>query len=183
MTAARGAVFLDRDKTIVADPGYLHKPEDVLLLPGAAEAVATLQRGGWPLVIVSNQSGMALGMYGPKEFEAVNARIRELLGPSGSAIVGAYYCPHHPDYTGPCECRKPGVKLFRDAAAAHHISLGDSWFLGDRWSDVEPARTLGGHGLLVNPDPLSEHSRSAATAGIRTVPTLLDAARLIGPRR
>lgn len=183
MTAARGAVFLDRDKTIVADPGYLHKPEDVALLPGAAEGVSTLQQGGWPLVIVSNQSGMALGKFGPKDFDAVNARIRELLGRAGAAIVATYYCPHHPDFTGPCDCRKPGVKLFRDAAADHSISLGDSWFLGDRWTDVEPARTLGGHGLLVNADLLSEHSRWAAAAGIRTVATLLEAARLIGPRR
>jgi D-glycero-D-manno-heptose 1,7-bisphosphate phosphatase len=183
MTVPRGVVFLDRDNTIVADPGYLHDPGQVTLLPDAAEGVGALHRAGWPVVIVSNQSGMARGLFGPKEFEAVNARMRQLLGPAADAIVATYHCPHHPDFTGPCECRKPGVKLFREAAIAHHIALGDSWFLGDRWTDVEPARTLGGRGLLVNADPLSEHSRLAATAGIRTVPTLLEAARLIGPRR
>jgi histidinol-phosphate phosphatase family protein len=182
VSAAKGAVFLDRDNTIVADPGYLHDPSQVTLLPGAAAGIAALQRAGWPVVIVSNQSGIARGMFGPQEWEAVNRRMLELLGPAGSAVAGTYYCPHHPDFTGPCECRKPGVKLFRDAAATHHLSLGDSWFLGDRWSDVEPSKALGGHGLLVNSDPLSEHSRQASAAGIRTVPTLVEAARIIGPR-
>jgi histidinol phosphatase-like enzyme len=74
------------------------------------------------------------------------------------------------------------VKLFRDAAMKHRIDLGESWFLGDRWTDVEPAATLGGRALLVNADPLSEDSRRASEGGIRTVPTLLEAARRIGRR-
>lgn len=180
---ARGAVFLDRDNTIVADPGYLHDPAQVALLPDAAAGIAAMQKNGWPVVIVSNQSGIARGMFGPRDWEAVNSRIRELLGPSADAIVDAYYCPHHPDFTGPCDCRKPGVKLFRDAAATHHLDLGNSWFLGDRFSDVAPSRSLGGRALLVNPDPLSGASREAAEAGIRTVSTLLEAARIIGPQK
>ena len=183
MSDTKGAIFLDRDNTISADPGYLNKPADVQLMPDAAAGIAAMQQGGWPVVVVSNQSGMALGLHGVPEYEAVNRRIRELLGPAGTAIIGEYYCPHYPDVTGPCECRKPGVKLYRDAAATHHLALGESWYLGDRYTDVLPARTLGGRALLVHPDPLSEASREAATAGIRTVPTLLEAARIIGPRR
>jgi histidinol-phosphate phosphatase family protein len=182
VSGSRGAVFLDRDNTIVADPGFLHEAAKVELLPDAGAGLAALSAGGWPLVIISNQSGMARGLYGPEGWDAVMRRLQELLTPLGVRLLDAAYCPHHPDFTGPCDCRKPGVKLFRDAAMKHRIDLGESWFLGDRWTDVEPAATLGGRALLVNADPLSEDSRRASEGGIRTVPTLLEAARRIGRR-
>lgn len=182
MSGSRGAVFLDRDNTIITDPGYLHEAGKVELMPDAAAGLAALSAAGWPLIVISNQSGMARGLYGAEGWDAVMRRLSELLQPHGVRLLDASYCPHHPDFTGPCECRKPGVKLFRDAAAKHRLRLDDSWFLGDRWTDVEPAMTLGGRALLVNADPLSENSRRAAEAGIRTVPTLLEAARRIGRR-
>jgi len=177
-----GAVFLDRDNTIVRDPGYLHDPSAVELMPEAAAGLAALSEQGWPLIVVSNQSGMARGQYGPEAWNAVNARIAELLGPA-TPIAAFYYCPHHPDFTGPCDCRKPGVKLFREAARAHGISLEASWYLGDRWSDVQPAQVLGGRGLLVHPEPSPEVSLSAAAGDIRTVRTLREAAAVVGTRK
>ena len=74
MSDTKGAIFLDRDNTIAADPGYLNKPADVTLMPDAAAGIAAMQQGGWPIVVVSNQSGMALGLHGIPEYEAVNRR-------------------------------------------------------------------------------------------------------------
>ncbi len=178
--ASRGAVFLDRDGTIIEDTGYLHDPALVALRPGAADGLAVLAAAGWPLVIVSNQSGIARGRYGPDAFGITMRRLEALLAPHGVRFLAAYFCPHHPDFTGPCECRKPGVKLFRDAAEAHRLDLASSWFAGDRWRDVEPALTLGGRGVLVDADPLSPDALKAARHNMKVVPDLPAAAPIIG---
>lgn len=149
MAELRGAVFLDRDGTLVHDPGYLHDPADVRLLPGVADGLARLAAADWPLVLVSNQSGIARGLYGADAFHAVNRRVAELLPSPAVRFAGAYHCPHHPDFTGPCDCRKPSPKLFRQAASDLGLDLARCWFVGNRATDVEPARTLGGHGILV----------------------------------
>ena len=179
MSGARGAVFVDRDRTMVEDPGYLHRVEDVRLLPGAAAGLGAMAAAGWPLVMISNQSGMALGKYGPDAFLAVLARIGELLAPSGARILAAYYCPHLPEISGPCECRKPGTLLYRKAAAEHGIDLAASWYLGDRWTDVMPATLLGGHGILVG-DPTPDDARLAREAGMHLAPDLVGAAAIVG---
>ena len=144
--APRGAVFLDRDGTLVEDPGYLHEPADVRLLPGVAEGLQRLAAAGWPLVLVSNQSGIARGLYGGEAFRAVNQRLEEL---AGVRFAGAYHCPHHPEFTGPCDCRKPAPKLFREAARDLGLDLAASWFVGNRRGDIEPARTFGGRAILM----------------------------------
>ena len=179
-SAPRGAVFLDRDGTLVRDPGYLHDPTAVELLPGVAPGLATLARAGWPLVIVSNQSGIARGLYGPEAFAAVLARLDELLAPHGVRFTGAYFCPHHPDITGPCDCRKPGVALFEQAAREHRLDLARSWMVGDRLSDVEPAGRLGGHGLLIETPEAPDDAARARAQGFAVAPDLVAAARLVG---
>jgi D-glycero-D-manno-heptose 1,7-bisphosphate phosphatase len=179
-SAPRGAVFLDRDGTLVRDPGYLHDPTAVELLPGVAPGLAALARAGWPLVIVSNQSGIARGLYGPDAFDAVLARLGELLAPHGVRFAAAYFCPHHPDITGPCDCRKPGVALFEQAAREHRIDLARSWMVGDRLSDVEPARRLGGRGLLIETPEAPDDAARARAQGFAVAPDLVAAARLVG---
>ena len=150
---ASPAVFLDRDGTVIEETGYLHEPGKVKLLPGAAQAIKQLNERGFLVVTVSNQSGIARGLYTVADYAAVQRRLAELLeaqgGGGGAHLDGAYFCPHHPRFTGPCECRKPGLKLFRDAAAALDIDLKRSWWVGDRLSDVQPARALGGKAILV----------------------------------
>ncbi|PYO87150.1 MAG: hypothetical protein DMD66_11310 [Gemmatimonadetes bacterium] len=143
---ASPAVFLDRDGTVIEETGYLHEPGKVKLLPGAAQAIKQLNERGFLAVTVSNQSGIARGLYTVADYAAVQRRLAELLeaqgGGGGAHLDGAYFCPHHPRFTGPCECRKPGLKLFRDAAAALDIDLKRSWW-------VQPARALGGKAILV----------------------------------
>ncbi len=145
----RRAVFLDRDGTIVEDPGFLHQPGKVRLLPGAGEAIHQLNQAGWLVITVSNQSGIACGLYDAAAYQAVQRRLVELLAAHDARLDGAYFCPHHPEFTGPCECRKPGLLLFREAQAALGLDLTSCCWVGDRLSDVEPARKLGGRALLV----------------------------------
>lgn len=182
MTSSGGAVFLDRDNTIVSDPGYLHDPDQVALLPGAADGLAAMAAAGWPLVVVSNQSGIARGLFEPEAFHAVMRRIEALLAARGVHVLASYFCPHHPDVGGACDCRKPGALLFRQAAAEHHLDLSESWFIGDRWRDIQPALTLGGRGILVDGDPLSSDALEASRHAFRIVPDLVSAARHIGRR-
>src|SRR2546422_723257 len=137
---ARRAVFLDRDGTIVEDPGFLHVPGKVKLLPGAASAIKQLNDRGFLVIIVTNQSGIARGLYTAEDYAAVQRRLAELLQKQGAHVDAAYFCPHHPLFTGPCDCRKPGSKLFREAQQALDIAFTRSWWVGDRLADVQPAR-------------------------------------------
>ena len=178
--APRAAVFIDRDGTIVEDPGYLHEPARVALKPHAALGLARITKAGWPIVVISNQSGIARGMFGEDAYRAVMSRIRELLDPAGARLMADYFCPHLPRITGSCECRKPGTLLFRQAATEHRLDLARSWYLGDRWRDVEPALALGGRGLLVGAPEGSEDAREADAHGIMKAPNLEAAARIVG---
>ena len=140
------AFFLDRDGTINVEIGYLHEPERTLLLPGVADAVAAIHRAGFLAVAVSNQAGVAKGFYPECVIAAVHARIQSLLLAAGGrdALIDAwYYCPHHPDFTGPCDCRKPAPGMFLRAAADFALDLGKSYMIGDRMSDLEAGRTAG----------------------------------------
>jgi D-glycero-D-manno-heptose 1,7-bisphosphate phosphatase len=168
-----GAVFLDRDGTLCEDPGYLHEPALVRLLPGVAEGLRRLAAAGWPLVLVSNQSGIARGLYQQSAFDAVNRRVEEL---AGVRFSGTYFCPHHPDFTGPCECRKPALKLFRDAARDLGLDLARSWYVGDRMGDVRPAAALGGRGLLVPAAAREADPAEARLEGVSSAPGFLEAA-------
>jgi len=141
------AVFLDRDGTLVEDPGYLNDPSRVKLLPGAGEAVAALKRAGYLVVIVTNQSGIARGLITPAQYEAVAARTAELLAAAGGPPDAQYHCPHLPEISGPCGCRKPGLDLYRQAIARFGIDPARSWWVGDKESDLLPAGALGGRGI------------------------------------
>jgi D-glycero-D-manno-heptose 1,7-bisphosphate phosphatase len=174
----RRAVFLDRDGTILVEKNYLADPDDVELIPGAADALRRLGDAGRVLVVVSNQSGIARGYFGETEYRAVERRVQELLAAEGVVLDASEHCPHHPEFTGPCECRKPGLALFRKAAGALDIDLAGSAFIGDRPGDVLPALDFGGLGILVRTGYGAEHIRDVPP-GIRVVADLPEAAELV----
>lgn len=186
MEPLRPAVFLDRDGTINVDTHYLRRPEDVALLPGAAEAIARLNRAGVPVIVVSNQSGIGRGLLTCAEYELVRARLDELLAMRGAQVNATYICPHAPSAESGdpvCDCRKPGTLLFRTAATDHSLDLARSTFIGDRWRDVAPALAFEARGILVpSPDtPASDVARASASAEMLVEPTLGAAvARLLG---
>jgi len=177
------AVFLDRDGTIVDDPGFLHEPEKVKLLPGAAVAIRRLNDASYRVIVVSNQSGIARGLYTVRDYEMVQERLGALLAAHGARIDAAYFCPHHPQFPGPggasCECRKPGLTLFREAQAAFDIDFAQSWWVGDRLSDVQPARVLGGDGVLVATGDGNLHQGQARAIGVTVVADIGEAVEKI----
>ena len=146
---SRGAAFLDRDGTIITDVHFPRSIDHVHLMPGAEKAIRRLNDAKWPVIVVTNQSGIARGLLTFEDYEAVRTHMESLLRAAGARIDASYMCPHHPDFTGPCECRKPGTLLYRQAAADHDIDTRASWYVGNRLRDVSPARELGGHGVLV----------------------------------
>jgi histidinol-phosphate phosphatase family protein len=166
---SRGAVFLDRDGTIMTDVRFPRSPDEVRLIPGVAQAIRRLNEAQWPVIVVTNQSGIARGLLTYEDYDAVRTRMEALLGAAGARIDASYVCPHHPDFTGACECRKPGTLLFRRAAEDHDLDMTASWFVGDRLRDVSAARTFGGHGVLVPapstpPDDIAAASREFSVA-------------------
>jgi histidinol-phosphate phosphatase family protein len=175
----RAAVFLDRDGTLIEDPGYLADPEGVRLLPGAVEAVGRLNRAGYVVVVVTNQSGIARGLLTEAQYLETERRLDQLLLERGARVDAHYFCPHHPDITGPCACRKPGVLLYRQAAERFGLDLGASWWIGDRPRDVEPAWTLGGRGILVRTGSDIDRDSKHAPAALHVVPTLGHAVKLV----
>jgi histidinol-phosphate phosphatase family protein len=177
----RYGAFLDRDGTIIEDPGYLSDPAGVRLIPGAAAAIRKLNQQGWVVVTTSNQSGIARGKYGEAEYRAVQQRMEEQLRAAGARIDGAYFCPHHPDFTGPCECRKPGVRMFQDAARELGIDLSRSIYVGDRPADLEPGRRLGGRMYLVRTGLGLKHEAAARTLGATVAPDLAAVAAMVVP--
>ena len=173
--AGRRAAFLDRDGTLIVDRDYPSRPEEVVLLPGAAEAVRRLNAAGVATVVVTNQSGIARGLVTEEQYRRVAARAEELLAAEGARIDATYYCPHLPEVTGPCECRKPGTLLYRQAAAALGLALERSAFIGDRWRDVEPGLVLGGRGILVPSPSTPAEDLARARAEAEVAPTLGEA--------
>jgi D-glycero-D-manno-heptose 1,7-bisphosphate phosphatase len=143
------AAFLDRDGTIIEEKHYIADPDDVVLTPNAVQGLRALRDAGYRLVIVTNQSGIARGLYSEDDYRAVQDRVEALLAEQGVRIDAVYHCPHHPDFTGPCECRKPGPGMYRNAERNLQIELKDSVFIGDRLKDVLPARDFGGVGILL----------------------------------
>ena len=174
----RAAAFLDRDGTIIRECEYLADPAGVELLPGSIAGLRLLSELGYRLVVVTNQAGVARGLFDLASAQAVQRRFEELLTAEGVRLAGAYMCPHHPDFTGPCECRKPGLALYRQAAAELGIDLATSVYIGDKLADVEPAAALGGTGVLVRSGYGRSHEPQAE-AGVLVADDLEAAARLL----
>jgi D-glycero-D-manno-heptose 1,7-bisphosphate phosphatase len=150
MSALPSAVLLDRDGTInvkAAEADYITRPEQVRLLPGAAQAIARLNRAGIPVVVVTNQRGIALGRMTDADLRAVAATLGELLARQGARIDQSFHCPHE---QGTCECRKPGTLMLERARDWLGLpSLSDAVMIGDSLSDVAAGVAAGAGAVLL----------------------------------
>jgi len=149
MTDSRRAAFLDRDGTLIEDANYLANPDKVRLLPGAADAVRRLNASNIPVIVITNQSGIAQGLLTEAQYVATRNRLDQLMKTHGAHIDATFHCPHYPAISGPCECRKPGTLLYRQAAEQFGLDLSRSLFVGDRDRDIAPGLSFSGFARLV----------------------------------
>ena len=174
MNRLPSAVFLDRDGTIIEDAHYLSDPDRVRLLPGAGDAIARINATLVPVIVVTNQSGIGRGMFTLEDHEMVSRRLDELLAEHGARIDASYHCPHAPEDR--CDCRKPGLELFRQAARDNaNIELSRALYIGDRMRDVEPGLLLGGEGVLVPSPETPDEDKREAESRARVAPSLATA--------
>ena len=150
----RAAVFLDRDGTLIEDIGYLRFSRDVAFYPWTVDAVRALNQAGFPVVVITNQSGVARGILSEPMIEEVHRHVSLLLDAGGARIDAYYYCPHHPEatvatYRKRCDCRKPGCGMIERAAADLDLDPARSFVVGDKWIDVGAAHAAGARGILV----------------------------------
>jgi D-glycero-D-manno-heptose 1,7-bisphosphate phosphatase len=167
----RPAIFLDRDGVIIEEVNYLSHPDQVKLIPGSAKAIQTLNTLGIPVIIVSNQAGVAKGYFPITQIPLVHARLIELLAQENARADAIYYCPHHsegtiPEYSFKCQCRKPEPGMLLEAEKNHQLDLSASWIIGDKASDVEAGINAGCKNILVRTgygDTITSESLPAGT--------------------
>ena len=187
MTNDNPAIFLDRDGTINEDIGYVSRPEDLIIYPWAAEAIRLVNESGMKALVITNQSGIARGLYTEQTLHDIHGRLRDQLARDGAQVDGIYYCPHHPRigddrYRQFCDCRKPNPGMLLQAAREHSVDLSCSFVIGDKSSDMNLATNAGAKGVLV----LTGYGRETRADGDRwpcnrelVADNLLEAVRLI----
>lgn len=148
------AIFLDRDGTINEDIGYASHPDDLHIYSFAAEAIRLINDAGFKVIVVTNQSGIARGLYDEATLATIHEKLIRELEREGAHIDAVYYCPHHPrignqTYRQDCECRKPQTGMLEQAAREHDINLAESFVIGDKASDINLATNAGAQGVLV----------------------------------
>lgn len=150
MTTKTKAIFLDRDGVI--NDGtlyYTYKISDFKFNDGLFEGLRMLRDAGFIFVVITNQGGVAKGLYTNQDVEVLHAYMCEELQKEGISIAGVYYCPHYPDITGPCECRKPGTLLLEQAIEKFNIDREKSFLIGDGSRDIEAAERAGIKGVKI----------------------------------
>jgi D-glycero-D-manno-heptose 1,7-bisphosphate phosphatase len=156
---SRRFVLLDRDGTINEEVGYVLRPDDLVLLPGALEALRGLRELGLGLLVLTNQSPVGRGMITPGELDGIHGRLRDLLAEGGVTLDRIEHCPHRPD--DGCACRKPGTLMVERAVAAIGFDPRESWMVGDHRSDLRLGRAVGARTILV----LTGHGRAELADG------------------
>jgi len=149
------AVFLDKDGTLLDDVPYNVDPARMRLAPGAFGALATFARMKAPIVVISNQSGVALGKFDASALIDVEHKLHALAADAGATLAGVYWCPHHPQgtvarYALACDCRKPAPGMIQRAARELGLDLERSWFVGDILDDIEAGHRAGCRAVLID---------------------------------
>src|SRR4030042_980387 len=149
------AIFLNRGDTLIEDPGYISRPEQVKLLDGVDKTLIELKSMGYKLVVISNQSGVARGLVSEETLDEIHNRLKQLLAEKGASLDRIYYCPYHPDgviekYRKESDWRKPKPGMLLNAADEMEIDLGQSWMIGNSISDIEAGLKAGCKTILIN---------------------------------
>ena len=175
LSGRRPAVFLDRDGVINEnlDGTYVHEWAAFRFLPGTVEAIAALHRAGYPVVVVTNQAGIAHGHLSAASLEEIHGEMVSAIRAGGGDIAAVLHCPHHP--RSGCDCRKPQPGMLRRAADTLSLDLSRSVLVGDHLTDLQAARAAGCGAILV----LTGRGRAAspllaADPGLATVPVYAD---------
>jgi D,D-heptose 1,7-bisphosphate phosphatase len=168
------AVILDRDNTLLDDPGYLADPVGITFFPDVIESLKRLQKAGYLLVVVTNQSGIGRGYFNEETGLSVNLRMAGMLKEKGVTLAAIYYCRHHPD--AGCRCRKPETLMAERAAHDHNIDRGSSWMVGDTAKDVIMGVRAGLAPLMLMTGKTSEGD---VPEGIPVIKSMTDAVDLI----
>ncbi len=171
------AVFIDKDGTLIHDVPYNVDPKNVRLTMGAGRALWRMKNAGYQLIVVSNQSGVARGLFEEKDLLPINRQIQTLLAPYGVKVDAFYYCPHGPD--DGCECRKPMPGMILRAARDYAIDPQISWMIGDILNDVEAGNRAGCRTIHVDNGNETEWIRSDYRQPLYTVKDLAEAADII----
>ena len=163
------AAFFDRDGTVNVNTGHLYEPEKLRFVPGAPELIRRYNELGYLVIVVTNQAGIAKGYYTQEQMYVLHDVMNERLEREYGAHIDAFYfCPHHPDYTGPCHCRKPEIGMLEQAAADWRIDLAQSVMFGDKPHDMECARRAGVSGRLIQKElGLTDRQQWDITGGDR----------------
>jgi D-glycero-D-manno-heptose 1,7-bisphosphate phosphatase len=162
------AVLLDRDGVISEQTAFVNRPEDFVLLEGAAEAIARLNRAGIPIAVITNQGGIAMGYLTEDDLGAIHEHMRQLLAEDGAHVDGIYYCPHHtqatvPAYAVDCSCRKPGIGMLEQARDELEIDLRKSVLVGDATTDILAGLHAGCSTILVETGFGGKNGKAEAT--------------------
>lgn len=165
------AIFLDRDGTLNPDPGYISDPDQFELFPGVGQALLRLQRAGYKLVLITNQSGIARGLLTHQQLAAIHAKLERLLAENSVKLAGIYYCPHHPEFPdaegiSACNCRKPEPGLILQALHDLHLDADQSFMIGDKPSDVELGLNAGVTPIFIGPAVLPEFKQVVTFASL-----------------
>lgn len=147
----RKALFLDRDGVVNRDTGYTYRVDDLFLIEGIVPLCLAAQDKGYLLIVITNQSGIARGIYTVEQMHRFHQHLSTLLEAKGIFIQAFYFCPHHPSFTGNCLCRKPGTLLLEKAKAKFHLVASESWMIGDRERDVQAGQQAGCKTILFSP--------------------------------
>jgi D-glycero-D-manno-heptose 1,7-bisphosphate phosphatase len=169
------AIFLDRDDTLIEDPGFINHPDQVKLLDGIDKSLIELRAMGYKLVVVSNQSGVARGIVSEKVLGEIHDRLKQLLAEKGAPLDRIYYCPYHPDgviakYRKESDYRKPKPGMLLAASKEMDIDLTQSWMIGNSGRDVEAGLQAGCKTILINhPSHSGQHKLGEPTPDYRAV--------------
>ncbi len=176
-----GAILLDRDGVISEQTAFVNRPEELVLVDGATEAIARLNRAGLPVAVITNQGGIAMGYLTEDDLAAIHERLKQLLAEGGAHVDGIYYCPHHaratvPAYAVDCSCRKPNIGMLEQARDELGIDLSKSVLVGDATTDILAGIRAGCATILVETGFGGKNGKAEATpdAVVADLPAAVD---------